>query len=705
MGTDGKRQTMILGGGALPSDGGSAPVSAPRNALPPPPHIRRSVVPDAEMMTELDAGWESMRPGSGTSSRPTSNRPASNRPASNRPASDRSPTDRPSMIGALVRGSHRPATQTQPVAAPRGNTEPIPPSARQPASTLAPTSFARRSQLPPVLVRGSSYVPLSRSPASPPPASSRPLSAPVALRPATSVKPPAPLFLASQLPPPPPSSKRMFAPELEELSSSELLDLDDRPSDRKTVPNDLRPKTIEELSASDLESDPSLITTRPPPPSRESANLYQPSLAELATSLTTPSKQPRLSLPDPDEAYTPSSLPPVSMDARPPLTSQPSHSAHSLPVPQMSRQWLAIFAASHVAVAASVLFWVYATRPETKPHPREPHIALDQRNTIESAAGAVTENVTPADGCRVQDLSRVIAARAELGPALDATALESGFGIGLVSKSHEATGIRLEASTLRTAETVKVRSTGPVTRVDVDKGDSEDDRLEVRIDGNDTKTLSPTQKIVAVKGGVFSTDASGTPKLLWAIPGVVPKTTETVRAINREDGSTLVALRRAGVMWIGVTGEGAIVPVVRDKKTLGTPTLAPVAGGGLVAWAERGPSGPFSVVVAQVAVDGKHTRVEEPEVMAEGISPALAPLPNGELLLTYSDGKAGAHRVVAQRLAPDLTRRGDLLVLSSPGLNAGQPAVAVDSEGRAIVAYLAIENGHAEVHATSMTCR
>jgi hypothetical protein len=250
---------------------------------------------------------------------------------------------------------------------------------------------------------------------------------------------------------------------------------------------------------------------------------------------------------------------------------------------------------------------------------------------------------------------------------------------------------------------VKVRSVWPVTRVAVDKGDSDDDRLEVRVDGNDTKTLE-SQKITAQKGGVFSTDATGTAHLLWAIHGFVPKS-ETVRAVSRSDGTAIVAVRRTGIMWIGVTGEGAIVPVIRERRTLGTPALAPSSGGGVVAWAEREASNPFSVVVAPVEVDGKHTRVLEPETIAEGISPALAALPSGEILLAYSDGKAGAHRVVAQRLGRDLTRRGELLVLSSPGLNAGQPAVAVDGEGRAIVAYLAIENGHAEVHATAMTCR
>lgn len=714
MGTDAKRQTLILGGGATPdpaSEPAAAPV-APRFAMPPPPHIRRSIlcerapteepparrsgsgVPDPDA---LDAGWDSMRPASHAPA--AQHPPVVVRSASNVPVS-RSPASPPPVARSHV--SSRPVS--------RATTSSVPISVSRPPASPPPVSRQRLSApvsvKPPVpwaVSEGphAAYVPRAASEGPPPVPSYTPT--PVSLRPAVSSRPPQPLFLAASLPPPP-SSKRLFAPPVEEISSSDLIEEDeDRPSDRVTVPNGLAPKKLIELAGDDdddRETDRSLATTRPPPPSMDP---HRPSLQELAVALHAP-PSPRLELPDPDEACTPSSLPPFSIDVRPPLTSMPGQTAQSVPVPKMSREWIAIFAVSHVAVAASVLFWVYATRREPPPRPREPRIALEDRNVIESAAGSVTENVTPAEGCRLQDLSRVIASRAELGPALDAAALESGFGVGVVSKSHEATGIRLDATTLRTAETVKVRSLWPVTRVAVDKGEDEEDRLEVRVDGNDTKTLSPTLKITAQRGGVFMTDGDGDRHLLWALPGYVPKT-ETVRAVGRADGSAVVAVRRQGVMWIGVTGQGPIVPMHREKKTLGTPALTTVqSGGGVVAWAERD-SGPFSVVLAAVDVDGKRATVGEPIEIAEGISPALATLPNGELLLTYSDGPAGAHRVVAQRLGADLSRRGDLLVLSSSGLNAGQPAIAVDAEGRAIVAYLAIENGRAEVHATSLVCR
>lgn len=567
MGTDGKRQTLILGGNA------DREAMGPRNALPPPPHIRRSVVDDDETAA-VDSGWE-------------------------------------------------------------GDAGPQ-------------------------------------------------------------------LFLASSLPPPPTDVDLPREPE--ELSSSELVE-DDRPSDRVTVPNELAPKKVIERVLAERASEPrSLATTRPPPPCAPDAAYaaHAPTLEELASSLES-HPLPRLELTHPDEAFTPSSVPPVSVDVRPPLTSLPGQVAQSVPVPKVSRRWLAVFAASHVLVAASVLLGVYLTRPEAPARAREPRVAQGDRSRLESAAGAVLEDATPAEGCRVQDLSRVIAAHAEVGPPLDAAALESGFGVGLVSRSHEATGIRLEASTLRTAETVRVRSLGPVTRVGIDRGDTEDERLEVRIDDSDTKTLGPTRKISALRGAVFEDDGAGS-KLLWAIPGWVPKTPETVRATSRSDGSALVAVRRPGIFWVGVTGSGPLVPLVRERRTLGTPALAAAARGGVVAWAER-ETGAFSVVVAMVEADGKRTAIGAPVAIAEGISPALAGLPSGELLLVYSDGKAGAHRVVAQRLGADLTARGERLVLSPRGSNAGQPAVAVDAEGRAIVAYLALEGGHAEVHATALSCR
>ncbi|MBX3232414.1 MAG: hypothetical protein KIT84_22580 [Labilithrix sp.] len=511
----------------------------------------------------------------------------------------------------------------------------------------------------------------------------------------------------------------MLPPVVEVLSSDDLIpDDDDRPSDRVTVPNQLAPKLVEELSASDLEadeSDRSLKTTRPPPPTQ------RPTLQELASSTvrtmpppfvepivrrrdTVPVPLASVIVTEPTEQTTPASAPPVSFDARPPMTSLPGDTARSVPVPRLARANVLLFAASHVAVAASVLLYVWATREPPRPTPRHARVAITERTAVGTPASGSVPLAAPTEGCRVEDLARIVAPRAMLGPGLDASVLESGFGIGLASAPHEATGIRLDASTLRTAETLRVQSIWPVGRVTIDRGsDPEEERMQVRLDASDARTVTPSLRITAQKGGVFATDESQPKRLLWGIPGAVPKTPETVRALTRPDGATIVAVRRPGLYWVGVTGHGPLTPVVRSTRTLGAPALASMPEGGVMAWAERGSDG-FTIMTAAIATEGARATVSEPEALADGMSPALANLPSGELLLAYSDGGAGAHRVVAQRLGPDLTPRGGLLVLSEAGTNAGSPALAVDPDGRAVVAYLTFAKGQAEVRATALTC-
>lgn len=536
------------------------------------------------------------------------------------------------------------------------------------------------------------------------------------------------------VPPPPPVSslEDLVAQEVDEawdapalavtpveaLSSQNLVDdpEDERPHDRATVPTQLRPVYYEEeLSASDLEDEEeaqserrALATTRPPPAS------HRPSLQDLAFALE--NVHHPLTLPVMQEQTAPMSVPPVSLDVRAPLTSLPGETAQSVPVPRVTRRNALLFVASHLAVAAGVLGFVWMTRPEPRPVAREPRLVMEDRVGIGApASGGSVDYAVPSEGCKIQDLARVIAPRALPGPGLDASVLESGFGVGLVSKPNEATGIRLEATTLRTAETLRVQSVWPVARVAIEGpgglpppagGADEDERFQVRLDGQDSRSVSANTRITALKGGVFINDDAGT-RLLWGLPGAHPKTTETVRAITRPEGGNVVAVRRNGMFWIGVTGHGPMASLVRANTTLGAPALAAApAGGGVIVWAERplNARGPFTIMTSAVSVDGDRTTASSPVEVAEGISPALANLPSGEVLLVYSDGGAGAHRIVAQRLGGDLSPIGAVMVLSEPGTNAGSPAVAVDPDGRTLVAYLAIEKGRAEVRATALLC-
>jgi hypothetical protein len=127
----------------------------------------------------------------------------------------------------------------------------------------------------------------------------------------------------------------------------------------------------------------------------------------------------------------------------------------------------------------------------------------------------------------------------------------------------------------------------------------------------------------------------------------------------------------------------------------------------VVAWAEKAAGErEWSVVVAGFAPDDKGATVVGPvREIGKGMSPTVAALPDGDLLLAYADGPTGAHRVVARRLASDLQPRGEPLVVSPESVNAGQPVAAVRADGRALVAFFAADHGRLpSVHATPLAC-
>ena len=87
------------------------------------------------------------------------------------------------------------------------------------------------------------------------------------------------------------------------------------------------------------------------------------------------------------------------------------------------------------------------------------------------------------------------------------------------------------------------------------------------------------------------------------------------------------------------------------------------------------------------------------------MSPSLATLPNGELLLAYAVGTAGAHHVVVVRLGRDLEPRGEPVAVSPGELNAGQPAAVMGADGRGLVAFFSTARGQsASVLATPLAC-
>lgn len=223
---------------------------------------------------------------------------------------------------------------------------------------------------------------------------------------------------------------------------------------------------------------------------------------------------------------------------------------------------------------------------------------------------------------------------------------------------------------------------------------------------------APRAKSDLYRPSSLSADSSAKSALPSARPSAASSRPEALRAVGRDDGAVVVAFRRGATLWFGGTDAsleptGPLASLARKGMTVGNPAVAPWGGGGAVAWAERALGDrEWKIAVAGFTPDGEGATLIGPvRVIGTGMSPTIAALPDGDLLLAHADGAPGAHRVVARRLGRDLSPRGDELVVSPESVNAGQPVVAVRPDGRAIIAFFAADRGRpASVLAAPLSC-
>lgn len=327
----------------------------------------------------------------------------------------------------------------------------------------------------------------------------------------------------------------------------------------------------------------------------------------------------------------------------------------------------------------------------------------------------------PAGGCAAAGPPRMLSARAHLPAGIDVSTLEAGFGVAFASGPGEAVAVRTDGSLLRDADRVRLRTTTSPRHVVVEPArDDGAGELDVLVDGDDARSVpieGPTGiATLRIVGDRLRVAAGGKERGTWLVPGAGPRGSKTslhnvdIRAASRDGGGLVVALRRGPAMWIGLLDhelvpEGPLVSIARAGVTTGMPTVAAFGGGAALAWAER-KLGEREWVVFAAAIGGPDDEARTVRLVGAGMSPSLAALPDGDLLLVQSEGTAGGHRVVARRLARDreLTPRGEPVVVSPDDVNAGQPAAAVAMDGRALVAFFAAGAGRAAVVARPLAC-
>ena len=131
----------------------------------------------------------------------------------------------------------------------------------------------------------------------------------------------------------------------------------------------------------------------------------------------------------------------------------------------------------------------------------------------------------------------------------------------------------------------------------------------------------------------------------------------------------------------------------------------------MVAWADRASTdGEWTVRWTTVKPhESKHeaTALTAPPGGLGGnvMSPSVASLGGGRFLLAWTEGATTNHQVRALTFAADGTPSSTPLSISASGDNAGQPAIALNDEGKGVVAYLSAKGkGGFELHVTPISC-
>ncbi|MBX3218126.1 MAG: hypothetical protein KF850_39330, partial [Labilithrix sp.] len=294
--------------------------------------------------------------------------------------------------------------------------------------------------------------------------------------------------------------------------------LAERPSERSTVPTLASNGVVSDSSASLLELSASEL---------ESVR----DLATLARARFAAPPLPKLDLAAPphglETARDDLTAPRDGLDASRAITERPP--PDDAP-PSRRRRRRAAFglAVSHAVVAAVVALVAVSGRSSSQSTiVREPNVALSERTPLASPAAA-SRPAPPSGGCATSGGARVLAPRAQIGPGLDVTVLETGFGVALASGTREAVGLRVEGSGLRIAETVRVKSPSLVSHAVVESGgDDDSEGLDVRVDEGEVRTVAgggdgPGFRIVARGGAITALldDLRGArARTLWALPG------------------------------------------------------------------------------------------------------------------------------------------------------------------------------------------
>jgi hypothetical protein len=358
---------------------------------------------------------------------------------------------------------------------------------------------------------------------------------------------------------------------------------------------------------------------------------------------------------------------------------------------------LAVGAATHVALMNAIgdaLSASAAPAPAPAPAP----------------ALALTPALAPTPAlCRSIGSPRALARRALVAGGIDTSVAGDRVAIGFATGAREGRALEIDPSTLAIVASAKTLGAGPVRRVVplLPTGDVVDAALDVD---------ASTRTAFDAESGALSLS----PARVWRGAGPFA-TYGRVEGLRAAPLSSLrgfaMAFRRNSAIWLGAaSGESArrpYAPLVRVSAAgarVGVPSVTVSGDTVVVAWAERATTGePWSVKWRRwkpgLAPEATRTLVMPPDGLGDhAMSPSIAALGEGRLLLAWTEGPTAAHQVRAMAIDESDALVGAPLSLSPAGVNAGQGQIAITSDGRGVVAFFAERRGEIEVQGAALTC-
>ncbi|MGH7296457.1 MAG: hypothetical protein ACRELB_16085, partial [Polyangiaceae bacterium] len=331
----------------------------------------------------------------------------------------------------------------------------------------------------------------------------------------------------------------------------------------------------------------------------------------------------------------------------------------------------------------------------------------------------------PATPCTVSGPPHVIGPSATVTAGVEVVRLGSDLALGFAPSDHQAIAVRLDPGSLSATSTTKARSRDVIRRVTPVTGARGDmtlvadvDRRGDRLQGRRTVSSDPLLQLGEAGGKVAFARLGGPPAgSLWALdegPGV-----DAMRGAFDGAGDPAVALafRRSGAVWMGVaSGSASLSPkgelshIEGLGTAVGSPAIAIGSGVVMAAWADRASSDePWKLRWTHFDAGAAPTSTEtfHPPAGGKGeqaMSPALTALSGGRFLLVWTEGPTSGHDVRALTVSADGKPLGAPLVISNPGINAGQAQVAVAPTGQGIVAFLESGGNGYQVVATPIGC-